>query len=63
VDGGKKIDSGCGSGKRADPYQETKSAECHHCRASTLQQDEEQAGETDDPGPALESDLMGTVDR
>jgi len=63
VDGGQKLDSGCGSGERADPYQEAKSAECRHSRASTLQQDEEQAGETDDPGTALESDLMGCVDR
>ena len=63
VNGFEEVGAGCRSGKRRNADEEAKSTERHEGGAGTLQQDEEQAGEPDDPRAALACVLFRGVYR
>jgi len=61
MDGGKQIHTGCRSGQRTDSNEKSKTTDRHEDCACALEQDKEQAGESNDPRAALHIILWTSI--
>ena len=62
MDGSEQIHTGCRSGQRTDPNEKSKTTDRHEGCACALEQDKEQAGESNDPRTALHIIPWASID-
>jgi len=62
MNGVDEAETGCRGGEGADSNKQTKTTKRHESCACALEQDEEEAGESDEPGAAFEVIPRASID-